>query len=320
MERMMIETKDLTKYFGHGENAVKAVNGINLRVTRRIHGFLGPNGAGKSTTIKMLIGAISITSGKGYISGEPAGSVAANSLIGYLPEHPKFYNMTLLKYLEYMAKLGGLQTSNAHSRALELIDWLELSEAMERNVNKFSAGMKQKVGLAQALIHEPDLLILDEPTANLDPIGRASVIEKVKDLAHESGISVFVSSHILSEIEKMAEDVTIINKGEILLADNVDTIKNRFAGNHYILKTSNIENIYNILRSKDFVRELWFDEKGELQLISEMDDELKANLPKILVDAGVNLESFHGLDVTLENIFQRVIRDSKIDGGDLIDN
>ena len=309
----MILTKNLTKWFGRGENAIKAVNGIDLRIKPGIHGFLGPNGAGKSTTIKMLIGAISVTSGSGYIKGEPITSVNANALFGYLPEQPKFYSMSLLRYLEYMGRLGGLRSDSAHERALELIDWLELSEAMDRNVNKFSAGMRQKVGLAQALIHEPELLILDEPTANLDPLGRASVIDKVKTLAHENGISVFVSSHILSEIEKMAEEVTIINKGQILLADNVEAIKARFAGNHYILKITDIYKVYQTLKRQDFIRELWIDDKGEIQIISEMDEELKESLPRILHEAGVSLESFHGLDVTLENIFQRVIKGGKGD-------
>jgi ABC-type multidrug transport system ATPase subunit len=313
MEQLMIETQRLTKWFGHGENAVKAVNGIDLKVKSGIHGFLGPNGAGKSTTIKMLIGAISVTSGTGNIRGQPINSVGANKLIGYLPEHPKFYNMSLLKYLEYMGRLGGLRAISAHERALELIDWLDLSEAMDRNVNKFSAGMRQKVGLAQALIHEPELLILDEPTANLDPLGRASVIEKVKTLAEENNISVFVSSHILSEIEKMAEEVTIINKGQILLAANVEAIKKRFAGNHYILKITDIYKVYPTLKNSDFIRELWIDDKGEIQIISEMDAKLKETLPRILHEAGVSLESFRGLDVTLENIFQRVIKGGKGD-------
>jgi ABC-2 type transport system ATP-binding protein len=313
MDRFIIETDKLTKWFGHGDSSVKAVNGINLRVKPGIHGFLGPNGAGKSTTIKMLIGAINITSGTGSINGKPIGSVAAKRLMGYLPEHPKFYNMSLLNYLEYMGRLGGLRKTLAYERALELIDWFELTEAIDRNVNKFSAGMRQKVGLAQALIHEPELLILDEPTANLDPIGRASVVEKVKNLSHTNGISIFVSSHILSEIEKMADEVTIINKGEILLADNVETIKKRFAGNHYILRTSDVKKMFMILKASNLIRELWIDEKGELQLITEQDESLQKVMPKILFDADVALESFRGLEVTLENIFQRVIREGKGD-------
>lgn len=309
LNNYMIETKNLTKYFGKGEKCVKAVDGIDIKVEEGIHGFLGPNGAGKSTTLKMLVGAINITNGSAKINGHPVGSVEAKKLIGYLPEHPKFYNMGLYDYLEYMGKLGGLSKEKAKNNAMDLIEWFELVDAMERDVNDFSAGMKQKVGLAQALIHEPEILILDEPTANLDPVGRASVLDKVKNLAVEKNITVFVSSHILSEIEKISNVVTIINKGKIVMSEDIENAKKKFSGNHFILNTTNIDNVVDHVLFKKYVKNYWKDEKGVLQFISEQDNELKKAIPIILVDSNSSLESFKQVELSLENVFLRVISD-----------
>jgi len=307
----VIETKNLTKRFGIGPKAVKAVNGIDLKVTGGIHGFLGPNGAGKSTTIKMLVGSISITSGKAYIKGKRAGSVKAKSYIGYLPEHPKFYHYSFYKYLVYLGRLGGLSRKRAKSNSMELIEWLELEAAMERDVNAFSAGMRQKAGLAQALVHEPELLILDEPTANLDPLGRANIIKQVRSLADEKELTVLVSSHILSEIEKLADEVTIINAGRIILSDKLNSLKNLYAGDHFILDTDHNDDYYEDFKETDYISKMWFDEKERLHLISEDPETLKDDLPDLIREKDSRLHMFAKEDVTLEDIFLRVVAESK---------
>ena len=178
---LMIETKELTKAFGK----FVAVDGIDLRVGEgSIHGFVGPNGAGKTTTIKMLVGAIRCTKGSGVIRSHPIGSVAARRLIGYSPERPSFYgDMTTLDYLTYMARVSGVEGNGVKKKAAELLDWIELGRFLDTKVGGFSAGMKQRLSLAQALIHEPELLILDEPTANLDPTGRMSILDKLRQLS-----------------------------------------------------------------------------------------------------------------------------------------
>ncbi|MCK4779424.1 MAG: ABC transporter ATP-binding protein, partial [Candidatus Lokiarchaeota archaeon] len=214
----------LTKIYGRGEKSVKAVNKIDISTKSGVHGFLGPNGAGKTSTINMLIGAISITDGKARIKGEDAGSIRARRIIGFLPQDPAFYDtMTGEQYLIYIGELSGLRRHDAKYKTLELLENLELLEARDREIGKYSEGMKQRIGIAAALIHEPELLILDEPTSNLDPIGRASIIKDIKELSKK--ISVFVSSHILSEIEQMCENVTMINKGKIVLTDTIKNIK-----------------------------------------------------------------------------------------------
>ena len=311
MTEYVIETNDLKKRFGIGPKAVHAVNGIDLKVTSGIHGFLGPNGAGKSTAIKMLVGGISITSGKARIKGHRAGSTKAKSCIGYLPEHPKFYHYSFYKYLIYLGRLGGLSRKKAKANAMELIEWLDLDEAMERDVNAFSAGMRQKAGLAQALIHEPEVLILDEPTANLDPIGRANIIEQVRSLADEKEFTVLVSSHILSEIEKLADEVTIINRGRILLSDNIGSLKNLYAGDHFILDTDMNDDFYEDFKRVGYVSKMWFDDKERVHLITEDPDRLKDDLPNMILDKETRLHMFAREDVTLEDIFLRAVAESK---------
>lgn len=315
MSEYAIETRNLKKRFGVGPSAFYAVNGIDLKVESGIHGFLGPNGAGKSTTIKMLVGAISITSGEAYIKGHRAGSVKAKSHIGYLPEHPKFYPYSFYKYLVYLGRLGGLTKKRAKSNAMELIEWLELEDAMERDVNDFSAGMKQKAGLAQALIHEPDILILDEPTANLDPIGRANIIEQIKSLAAEKEFTVLVSSHVLWEIEKLADRVTIINAGRLLLSDKIDNLKNLYAGDHFILDTDHNEDLFREFKETGYVPKMWFDEKDRLHVISEDADRLKDDIPLMIRTLDSRLHTFAKEDVTLEDIFLRAVAEGKRSSG-----
>ena len=311
MTEYVIETRDLKKRFGIGPKAVHAVNGIDLKVTSGIHGFLGPNGAGKSTTIKMLVGGISITSGKASIKGYRAGSTKARSCIGYLPEQPKFYHYSFYKYLVYLGRLGGLSRGKAKGNAMELIEWFELDEAMERDVNDFSAGMRQKAGLAQALIHEPEVLILDEPTANLDPIGRANIIEQIRGLADEKEFTVLVSSHILSEIEKLADEVTIINRGRIILSDSIGSLKNLYAGDHFILDTDANDDFYEDLKSVGYISKMWFDNKERVHLITEDPARLKDDLPNMILSKDTRLHMFAREDVTLEDIFLRAVAESK---------
>ena len=304
MTTPVIEAKNLTKHFGNGTRAVKAVDGIDFTVESGvIHGFLGPNGAGKTTTIKMLVGGLGITRGSASVKGYNVGSVKANSLIGYVSETPKFFDMTLYNYLIYMGRLGHLSKAEAIKKAEELILWLKLEEAADRKVNKYSSGMKQKAALAQALIHEPEILILDEPTANLDPIGRAGMVDYILELVHERGLTVFISSHILGEVEKMVDDVTIINKGKIILSDDIRSIKEHLVGNHFILETSKSEQILEKLKELSFINRAWIDEEERIQVVSDEDEALQEAITRIIYESKAMMRSFKKRDVSLEDVF-----------------
>ncbi|MFH1848951.1 MAG: ABC transporter ATP-binding protein [archaeon] len=304
MEKMqMIQADGLTKQFGK----ILAVNNISLKVQKgTIHGFLGPNGAGKTTTIKMLVGALHPTSGHAYINGLDIGTVDAKKVFGYLPEHPQFYDMTVIDYLVYIGRLCG---TDAAERAEQLLSWLDLADAKHRKIDGFSAGMKQKLGLIQALIHDPELLILDEPTANLDPIGRSHLIDKIKILA-KKGKTIFISSHILSEIEKMADFVTIIDQGVIKAESDIGSLRRHFEGNHYVLKTDRNSGILEFLKKKKYVKKAWIEDE-KINLLAGDVKMLRADIPKILIRYNASLENFSQVQMSLENIFMKLVEGEK---------
>ncbi len=308
-----IWTKELTKIYDRGDNSVKAVDKIDITVEPGIHGFLGPNGAGKTTTINMLIGAISITEGKARIKGEYAGSVRARSLIGFLPQDPTFYDtMTGEQYLKFVGGLSGLRRNHAKEKTLELLGTLGLMEVRDRKIEKYSEGMKQRIGIAAALIHDPELLILDEPTSNLDPIGRANIVKDIKELSKK--MSVFVSSHILSEIEQMCERVTIINKGKIVLTDTIKNIKKvhsiQGSQNIVVLDTSSNEKLIQKLKEKEYITNAWIDgTDNKIHIISKDIELLQKAIPKIIIENNVILRAFHQPETSLQDIFIEIIGD-----------
>ena len=308
-----IWTQELTKIYDRGENSIKAVDKIDITMKPGVHGFLGPNGAGKTSTIHMLIGAISITEGKAKIKGEYAGSIRARRIIGFLPQNPSFYDtMTGEQYLKFVGELSGLRRKDAKEKALELLGKLELLEARDRNIEKYSEGMKQRIGIAAALIHDPELLILDEPTSNLDPIGRANIIKDIKELSKK--MSVFVSSHILSEIEQMCEKVTIIHKGKIVLTDTIKNIKKmhsiKGSQNIVILDTSSNEKLIQQLNEKDYITNAWIDETdNKIHMISKDIEMLQKVIPKMIIENNVILRAFHQPETSLQEIFIEIIED-----------
>jgi ABC-2 type transport system ATP-binding protein len=308
-----IWTNQLTKIYGRGETSVKAVNKIDISVEPGVHGFLGPNGAGKTSTINMLIGAISITGGQAKIRGEAAGSLKARRIIGFLPQDPAFYeNMSGEQYLNYIGELSGLQKNKAKKKTLELLEKLELVEARERLIEKYSEGMKQRIGIAAALIHEPELLILDEPTSNLDPIGRKNIINDIKALSKE--VSVFVSSHILSEIEQMCVNVTMINKGKIVLTDTIKNIKKMHSvkggNNIIILDTNDNEKIIPKLKEKDFITNTWIDQNdNKIHIVPKDTEELQKVIPRLIIDSDVVLREFYQPETSLQDIFIEIMEE-----------
>ncbi|MEN3186436.1 MAG: ABC transporter ATP-binding protein [Atribacterota bacterium] len=220
----MIQTMGLTKEF----NGFKAVDNLNLKVERGdIYGFLGPNGAGKSTTIMMLLGLIPPTSGKIYLLGEDLRprNVAIKRKIGVVSENQYFYKeMTAQEYLAFFGEL--YQVPNVEKRIESLLEAVGLKNDRNKKVGAYSKGMQQKLAFARALLHDPELLILDEPVANLDPTS----IKQIRDLIEEEnrlGRTIFVSSHLLSEVERLCKKVAIINRGRLLAEDTMENIKRR---------------------------------------------------------------------------------------------
>ena len=304
-DKVEISSENLTKIYGRGVRSLVAVNEINLRVESGVHGFLGPNGAGKTTTINMLIGAISISKGKASIRDLKAGTIKSRRIIGFLPQDPAFYKtMTGLQYLMYMAQLNGLMKHEARQKINDLLVTLELVDAQNRKIGKYSGGMKQRLGIAAALVHEPEILILDEPTANLDPIGRSKIIEKIKALSHK--MSVFVSSHILSEIEQMCEKVTMINKGKIIMSDTIKNIKDMYTAseNEFVLDTTANNRVLMVLKNKECVSRAWIDNNdNKVRVVPSNNKEFQEIIPMIMAESNTTLKGFFQKETTLQDIF-----------------
>lgn len=223
MSNYIIETSNLTKKFGK----FLAVDQVNIQVPKGgIYGFLGPNGAGKSTTIRMLLGLIKETKGEVMVFGKSIKKERLDILkrVGSMVETPSYYgHLTAYENLEVTRKLLGVEKSEI-TRVLEIV---KLVDVQHKAVKKFSLGMKQRLGIAQALLGNPDLLILDEPTNGLDPSGIIEVRELIKSLPEKYGITVLISSHILSEIELMATHVGIINKGKLLFQGTMEELRDK---------------------------------------------------------------------------------------------
>ena len=216
---LALETIDLTKDYrlGFWRNRVKrALDGLNLKVEAgEVFGLLGPNGAGKTTTLKLLFQLIFPTAGTARILGKPLDDLSVRARVSYLPENPAFYeHLTAQEFLSYVASLFGMAGAERGRRCGQLIDQLGLSASRNVQLRKFSKGMIQRLGIAQALINDPDLVFLDEPMSGLDPVGRREVREVILGLK-ERKKTVFFSTHILSDAETLCDRVAVLNHGRL---------------------------------------------------------------------------------------------------------
>jgi ABC-2 type transport system ATP-binding protein len=218
----VIKTDNLTKHYG----SVRAVDGISLSVKKgEIYGFLGLNGAGKTTTIRMLLGMINPTAGSAYLCGKKvdAGSYGLWENVGYLVETPYSYpDLTVGENLEMVRRLRGIEDKRSVERIMEK---LRLTSYRDRKVKDLSLGNAQRLGLAKALIHDPGILILDEPSNGLDPVGIVEMREMFRDLALNHGVTIFISSHILGEISRLATRIGIIHEGTMVQEINTDQLE-----------------------------------------------------------------------------------------------
>lgn len=214
-----IQTENLRKVYGDKV----AVRNLSLSVRRgSIFGFLGPNGAGKSTSIKMLLGLVRPTSGSAKVLGVSAGDVQIRRKIGFLPEHFRFYDwLTPAELLRFHGRLCGMTAEKLRERIPVLLDLVGLTPHTDKRIHDFSKGMMQRIGLAQALIHEPDIVFLDEPTSGLDPMGRRLVRDVIR-AQRERGATVFLNSHLLSEVEVTCDSVAFLKDGEVVASRELD--------------------------------------------------------------------------------------------------
>ena len=228
----IVEIENLTKDYEVGfwrKRKVRALDGLSLKVEpRQIFGFLGANGAGKTTTLKLLMRLIFPTAGRASILGQDISDISMHQRIGYLPENPYFYDyLTPREFLDYSGQLFGLDSATRKRRAEELLTRVNLDQkSWDRQLRKLSKGMLQRVGLAQALVNDPEIVFLDEPMSGLDPVGRREVRDLIATLRTE-GKTVFMCSHILSDIEVLCDNVAILKQGRLAHAGSLDELRAR---------------------------------------------------------------------------------------------
>ena len=225
----MIRCRHLSKQYGD----VAALKPLDLAVPAgSIFGFLGRNGAGKTTTIRLLTGLAQPTSGSAWVDGVETTQPdsRARQKFGYLPQDPAFYNwMTPVEFLDYVARLFRMSRTQRRQAVAEMLELVGLKGAARRRIGGFSGGMQQRLGIAQALIHRPPVLFLDEPTSSLDPAGRYEVLDLISSLRGQ--VTVFLSSHILADVERVCDTIGIIREGELLLVAGRDELLSRYATN-----------------------------------------------------------------------------------------
>jgi ABC-2 type transport system ATP-binding protein len=219
MGNFAIKLTNLTRDFSIGLRGYKlrALDQVNLEVpSGGIFGLLGPNGSGKSTTIKIILGLLRPSTGRCDIFGVPAGRREARSRIGYLPENPFFYQfLTGRELVRFFAAISGLHGQSMEQRVDAVLETVRMIGSADRRIRTYSKGMIQRIGLAQALVHDPDILILDEPMSGLDPIGTCEVIEILRDL-RDRGKTVLLASHLLARVEEICDEIAILHKGQIV--------------------------------------------------------------------------------------------------------
>lgn len=308
---MMLEIKDLRKKFGK----FHALNGLNLHVPQgSLYGFVGPNGAGKTTTIKIMTGLLRADSGQIMIDGRNV-SGGLNELkqkIGYVPDFFGVYdNLKVNEYMEFFASCYGTCGLKARARYMTLLEQVGLEDKVNFYVDSLSRGMKQRLCLARALIHDPLLLVLDEPASGLDPRTRYEFKEILKELK-DQGKTIVISSHVLSELSEMCTDIGIIDQGKMILSGSmVDILSRVNASNPLIISIlGNREKALTILKSQSCVQTIAVkDEDIRVNFIG--DEQEEALLLQQMVDAGVKVHGFYREQGSLESLFMQITNHDK---------
>ena len=312
-----IEVKSLTKIFGE---KLIAVNNLDFGVERgAVYGFLGPNGAGKTTTIRLLLGLIRPTAGEVRIFGEkmtPSAS-ALRRRIGYLPTNPRFPpRMTPITYLDFVGKLFSLGSEKRKNRLSALIRAVGLLGDSSREIGGFSTGMLTRLGLAGALMNDPELLILDEPTSGLDPSGRKSTLELIEELGKEK--TIFVSSHILVDIDRVCTSVGVINQGRSIFSGTIKEIKKSIRGHSVRVEVEgDVEKLCLALKDAKWARS--FERRGDFAVDIDFDAgmpmaEAVREAAELVSSSGLDLLSVTSSSSSIEDAFVELLRDEESRG------
>ena len=290
---------NLKKKFGDKE----VLKGVSLSVPEKsVFGFIGKNGAGKTTTMKAVLGLMEVDDGEIYVAGEKVayGQTKTNSYIGYLPDVPEFYNfMTAYEYLEFCGEMAGMKTEEIKLRCAEMLKLVGLSDEKHR-IKGFSRGMKQRLGIAQALLGRPKLLICDEPTSALDPVGRKEILDILMAVKEET--TVIFSTHILSDVERICTDVAFLNDGKIIMQGKMEDIKEKNKSKDMNLEFEKESDAKKVLET--------FSECSVLEdakLVFKGTDERMFDMLKFIAENKISVNKVERMERTLESLFLEVV-------------
>ena len=314
----MIEVEHLTKRYG----PLIAVNDLSFKVDKgEVVGFLGPNGAGKTTTMRVLTGYLPATDGAARVGGhdvfeEP---LAVKRRIGYLPEHPPLYrDMRVRSFLDFAAQIRGVSRSDRKRRTTDVMDRCDIADRADQLIGQLSKGYQQRVGIAQAIVHNPDVIILDEPTIGLDPNQIREVRQVIKGLGRDH--TVILSTHILPEVEMVCDRVIIINKGEITAVDSTDNLRANMQGTqrYYVRVIGNAEDVQKAIREIPEVVDVSLTDGQDsedgvgLNVDAPAQGDIRPRLAAKVVERGLGLLELRRVEMSLEDIFHQVTTSEEV--------
>ncbi|MCL2615336.1 MAG: ABC transporter ATP-binding protein [Dehalococcoidia bacterium] len=305
-----IKCENLTKRYG----ALTALDGLTIEVPERsIFGFLGPNGSGKTTMIKLLMGMSRLSAGRAWVNEKEvvADAPEMRTQIGYLPDVPNFYNwMTGGEFLQFAGELHQLLPADRMSRSHELLELTGLKKAGKRKIGGYSRGMKQRLGLAQALMNRPRVLFLDEPCSALDPMGRRDVLNIILKLKEST--TVFMSTHILSDVERVCDSLAIINKGKLVATSTVEALHRRFALSSFdIAFDDDVAQFSTLLEKQPWVQKvekLEINNMPGLRVQAGDVQTAKREMPQLIAASCLSLVRYEMTMPSLEDIFVQLVQ------------
>ena len=285
------------------------LNNVYLEIGKGVTGLLGPNGAGKSTFIKLMTGQLKPSQGSVFLLGEPVwGNWKLMARVGYCPEQESFYNwMTGLEFVTALLRVGGYAKTDALDMAEVALRQMDMGDAMDRAIGGYSKGMRQRVKVAQAIAHDPDILILDEPLSGTDPVGRVKIIQAIRNL-EKAGKDIIISSHVLHDVERITRNIVMINRGRVIAQGDIHSIRGLIDQHPHIIKITTDEprRLAGILAYNDFVVTMELM-RGALMVKTARPDEFYRELPKILMENNITFSELTSPDDNLDAVFKYLV-------------
>ncbi len=307
MEDLIIKTTNISKNFGK----VTALNELNMQVPKGISGFVGKNGSGKTTTIGVLLGLIKANKGQATVFGLDCwkNSFEIRQKLGVMHETNAYPgSFSARRFLTHVAKLYGI--TQIDQTIDELLNDVDLTHAQDKPIKTYSAGMFKRLGLAQALIGNPELAILDEPTANIDPIGRITILEKIKEMHVKKGTSFLISTHILSDLEKICSYLIIIDQGKTIDQGYMSDLTEKYSANIYKIEASNPQQFTIALQKLDAIDKVWI-ENGKIFCKVNNPEVFCSEIPKIAFELKLQLKGFQQSLGSLEEIYTQTVGEKR---------